>query len=294
MRLKTLSTGTNRISAYSNTTILLIILLNFAKANSQLISTLDNSHDNSPECDCYVTSGLTPGYFPYHRFYDFRSIPPTSDNDYTVAPPLITLSEDNGTEPFTSAYLKTTPFSENWFIQSWTFPTTPISPLKRVNSASNIYVARNTTTGSNNSAYLTLRTHRPSPSFVSIAELESQQRNLLHSSIRASLRVVPSAGTPSSYQDVSGANATHPVDPGAVVGLFTYSNDANESDIEILTRDPITRIRYTNQPSDDDEDSTDAALPDSTIWTEWLDHRIDWFSDVSRWYVDDFSYTSVK
>jgi hypothetical protein len=115
------------------------------------------------------------------------------------------------------------------------------------------------------------------------AELESEQKNLLHSSIRARLRVIPNGlsntSAPSTYFPLSstapGANTTHPVDPGAVLGLFTYGNDANESDIEILTRDHLNRIRYMNQPSDNDIDSTDAYLAPGEAWTEWLNHRID-------------------
>lgn len=33
-----------------------------------------------------------------------------------------------------------------------------------------------------------------------------------------------------------------------MAGLFYYRNSANESDIEILTRDDPTEIRYSNQP----------------------------------------------
>lgn len=36
--------------------------------------------------------------------------------------------------------------------------------------------------------------------------------------------------------------------PGAVAGLFIYANGRNESDIEILTRDDESVIRYSNQP----------------------------------------------
>jgi hypothetical protein len=39
---------------------------------------------------------------------------------------------------------------------------------------------------------------------------------------------------------------------GAVAGLFYYRNDNNESDIEILTRDESSSIRYSNQPVVDD------------------------------------------
>ena len=37
-------------------------------------------------------------------------------------------------------------------------------------------------------------------------------------------------------------------DAGAVAGLFYFRNSANESDIEILTRDQTSEIRYSNQP----------------------------------------------
>lgn len=37
-------------------------------------------------------------------------------------------------------------------------------------------------------------------------------------------------------------------DAGAVAGLFYFRNGANESDIEILTRDQPSEIRYSNQP----------------------------------------------
>ena len=71
---------------------------------------------------------------------------------------------------------------------------------------------------------------------------------------------LPNTSAPSTYFPLSsttpGANTTHPVDPGAVLGLSTYANDANESDIEILTRDPLNRIRYMNQLSDNDTDGT--------------------------------------
>jgi hypothetical protein len=83
------------------------------QASSPLVLTPENAHDNSPECDCYLISGPTPGYFQHHRCYYFHSIPSTPDNDYTIGPPLGTSSEELGTEPFTSAYLNTTTFRDN-------------------------------------------------------------------------------------------------------------------------------------------------------------------------------------
>jgi hypothetical protein len=127
---------------------------------------LRNAHDNSPESDCYQLPHLQPHtrLFPaisnYHRFYDVRSIPSTSDNDYALAPPLLTSSREQCTKPLTSAYLNRTRSSNH----GWTFPATPISPLKHANSASTIYqyIAPNNTPGSNASTYVALCTRRPS------------------------------------------------------------------------------------------------------------------------------------
>lgn len=80
---------------------------------------------------------------------------------------------------------------------------------------------------------------------------------------------------------------------GAVAGLFTYLNDQNESDIEILTRDAPDRIRYTNQvsPAADGRTAegaaTEASLPRGVAWTEWNTHRMDWTPGLSVWYVND-------
>jgi hypothetical protein len=55
-----------------------------------------------------------------------------------------------------------------------------------------------------------------------------RQKNLLYASTRIRARVVG--------------------DDGAVAGLFYYRDGNNESDIEILTRDETSAIRYSNQP----------------------------------------------
>ena len=262
------------------------------------------SKDNSPECDCYLISGPSPGYFQYHRFWDFRNVPSDGENDYTTAPSLITSTESSGLEPFTSPYLNTTEFRNNWSIQSWTSNATADSPVTRVNSAQNVYISRNTSTGAKNSTYLTLRANRLSD-FMSVSELESMQKNVFYSSIRTRLRVIPNHILPDgstsdnatdSDETAMGINTTHPVSPGAVAGFFTYYSPTCESDTEILTSDVVSHIRYSNQPDYNvstntviDGASTDAALSLSPAadWTQWLDHRLDWDRAMSRWWVDD-------
>lgn len=115
--------------------------------------------------------------------------------------------------------------------------------------------------------------------------LPGSEQNILYASARIRMRV-------------SGA-------PGACAGVFFYQNDHNESDIEILTRDDPSVIRYSNQPVLDDDgepipgasaaidlnnDSTIANLEkrdaDAVRWDEWHTHRLDWVSGLSTWYID--------
>lgn len=240
------------------------------------------SHDNSAGCDCYTVSGAQPGYFQYYRYWDFRSIPNDGTNDYTVAPPVV--DNSTGGQNTTSAFFNTDQWNNDWSIQNQVL--SPDSPVPTTNTAQNVYITRNTSSPTN-MTYLTLRAYR-FPKWASISEVDSNQKNIFHSSIRARMRVIPNYN-----KSIPGVNASHPAAPGACVGLFTYKSDSQESDIEILTTDPIGHARYSNQPDFDPKTgntvpgaSTDAPLPPGIVWTDWHDHRIDWFDGVSRWYVD--------
>lgn len=88
--------------------------------------------------------------------------------------------------------------------------------------------------------------------------------------------------------------------PGAVAGLFLYQSDSCESDIEILTRDPSSRIRYSNQPSVDPAgnviaaSSQDVALPGGMVWTGWNEHRVDWVAGRSAWFVNGVKVAGME
>jgi beta-glucanase (GH16 family) len=83
-------------------------------------------------------------------------------------------------------------------------------------------------------------------------------------------------------------------DTGAVAGIFTYHNDTQESDIEILTRDGDSSVHLTNQPTLDanDQPVADSTFNRSMPWFKTVDefsvYRLDWFPNlgVSAWYVD--------
>jgi beta-glucanase (GH16 family) len=82
-------------------------------------------------------------------------------------------------------------------------------------------------------------------------------------------------------------------DAGACAGIFTYADADNESDIEILTQDPTTLYRLTNQPGLDGngelitDASSKATLPGGANWTDWQTYRLDWTPTLSAWYVND-------
>ncbi|ODA79034.1 hypothetical protein RJ55_04625 [Drechmeria coniospora] len=83
-------------------------------------------------------------------------------------------------------------------------------------------------------------------------------------------------------------------DPGAVAGIFTYRNDTQESDIEVLTRESGHNVHFTNQPSQDDNGqdvpgaSQNITLPAGGTVINWMNYRLDWFKDSqeSVWYVN--------
>lgn len=228
---------------------------------------------------------------------DFRSIPNDGGNDYMTAPALLTTNDDKGGQNLTSAFFNTTSFNNDWSILNT--PEDLDATVPSINSAQNVFISKETDKDGTESTYLALRAFRLR-NFASIAEIDSNQKNLLHSSIRARMRMIPAFSNASleaivdnDVGPVIGLNTSHPVAPGAVLGFFTYESDTQESDIEILTSDPTTNIHYSNQPDYDAKTgntvpgaSTDTSLPDGMVWTDWHDHRIDWYDGISRWYVD--------
>ena len=81
--------------------------------------------------------------------------------------------------------------------------------------------------------------------------------------------------------------------PGAVAGFFTYSNDTQETDIEVLTRDGGHAVRLSNQPSTDANSSFRLGMPGGASSADWAVYRLDWLPlppgagpGLSQWFVD--------
>lgn len=230
-------------------------------------------HDNNDECTCYVVqSGAnsdTPSYFQYYRFYDFRNLS-SNAGQFVEAPPLVNDTQNAGQEPvWEPSILNSDAWNQDWGIQNWSKEATEDFPTRMVNSPANIYLGQNDD-DNNPFTWLTLRTSRLED-FQSAGEIENMQKNLKHVSMRM-------------YGRVTGAK-------GAVAGFFTFFDDTNESDIEILTDDPTDTIRYTNQPALDKEGNEVAkasvAAKQLAPWDEWQMHRIDWLPKNSYWYLNN-------
>ncbi|KAI9818607.1 MAG: hypothetical protein M1832_004380 [Thelocarpon impressellum] len=162
-----------------------------------------------------------------------------------------------------ASYLESAAFTDAWSIQSWGKPVSAVAPVAVQNAPENVCIGRD-----GNSTHLTLKTSR-SAELQSAAEINTIRQDILHASIRIKARV----------------NG----DAGAVAGMFTIAG-AEESDLEILTRDPEDHIRYTNQPGSAHGATTDQAIPGR--WRNWAIHRLDWFPGRSEWYFDNHRVVS--
>ena len=94
---------------------------------------------------------------------------------------------------------------------------------------------------------------------------------------------------------------------GAVAGLFTFADNENESDIEVLTRDPTSVFRASNQP-DLDREGNEVAGASSVVklpatpegngvqidnsWTDWTTYRLDWINGRSEWFANNVSVSN--
>ncbi|KAL4786926.1 concanavalin A-like lectin/glucanase domain-containing protein [Aspergillus varians] len=205
--------------------------------------------------------------YAHHLYHDFRSLDDTGEL-YNSEPANITSDAQSSAAPVQPGYLTSDAFVNDWGIQSWGSPASKIAPYRKQYSNQNVYIQRDPETSE---THLVLRAYRNSD-FVSSGEIDTKIANIFHASITVRARVRGDSGT--------------------CAGIFTYFDGENESDIEILTRDPTNHVRYTNQPGLDadgnviPEASSDVDLPNGAVWTEWHDHRLDWTPKLSSWYLD--------
>ncbi|EGE82211.1 endo-1,3(4)-beta-glucanase [Blastomyces dermatitidis ATCC 18188] len=284
----------------------------------------DSPNNPADRCECYVVSGAEPGYFQNYKFYDFRSVVPekTWQPNSTTAKPARNRTSNSRKESHMT--LEETGFLDDWVIQDWSRAGSFLFPIPIRNSYENVFVLEDTTNDASDTTYIALRTQRLHD-HSSTAEIETYSHDYFHCSFRVRLRL--HAGQDGHLEDVdehedgdsywggqdhesvldedgilrqgrnrselNPANFRLRLPPtGAVAGIFTYHSASVESDIEILTADPHTLIHYANQP--DWDPLTDLEIPGAATivelpvpWTSWATHRLDWFPNMSRWYLNN-------
>ncbi|KAI0166420.1 concanavalin A-like lectin/glucanase domain-containing protein [Xylariaceae sp. FL1272] len=189
------------------------------------------------------------------------------------------MHDDSSQALATSDYFLADEWNENWGIQQWNNSDSVDSgdaPLLNVNSPNNVYIEANNDDDASSDTYLTMRTLRLKD-FQSSAEFESILRSYRFLSVR-------------------------------ITAMFTYKDNGDpsqlssvqESDLEVLTKDPEDAIQYTNQPSysskgDDVPESTrNVTTPAATNWTTWAVHRMDWDASATTWFIDGKQVASIS
>ena len=235
------------------------VSLSFATA----FKTVSDSH-----CDCYVTDGCSPTYYSSHGFWDFRNL-----HDYADVPDNIKTIEGNNEAGLSSKYFEKgkTHFRSFWHPVKSAFDRDGFGIIRTLN---NVFIALGPHSDGN--SFLALRTTREQE-FQTCAEISSNEK-VHFASVRTLARAVGN--------------------PGACMSLFTYLEgdgdlmDIQESDIEILTKDPEGRIHYTNQPSYRSDDSIikgathNDTMADGALWSDWHVHRFDWMPELTAWYLN--------
>lgn len=252
-------------------------------------------------CTCFRTNSSTANYFSHHSFFDFRQM-----SQYVRTPPVLQDSQANVNADPTNDFFKSLTWTNMWQAQNWdngalmkvnnSDVTGTDATLFMVNSPNNIYIehnsdhaptsnisvrAPNTTVAATNASsvptYMVMRTARLN-AFQTSAEIESSSTGFRFLSVRMYARTVGASG--------------------AITAMFTYRPGANnalnlvqESDLEIRTRDPATRVQFTNQPSwnadgDIPQATRNVTMPGGNRWNEWAHYRMDWTPGSTTWYVD--------
>lgn len=80
---------------------------------------------------------------------------------------------------------------------------------------------------------------------------------------------------------------------GAVAGFFSYADDLNENDIEILTKDGDNEVSFTNQGANLTDSSVITTLPNDAVTTDSQEYRFDWTADSVKYYVNDYFLTNI-
>ncbi|KAF2396506.1 concanavalin A-like lectin/glucanase [Trichodelitschia bisporula] len=221
-------------------------------------------------CTAFKTSGKTPSTFQYHRFYDFRNV------TGTLASPAPLDSASPSAQGPASKTVADGQWPKDWYFRDYERKSPGGTVIPVAFTPKRISITKSTDKSHDYETYLSLSTARTADEVQESAEITYKEFQVLHASIRV-------------YARVSGA-------PGACAGIFTYYNDTQESDIEMMTKDQAGQVHYSNQPSSSGAPDW-IDIPGATVnvslaqhgkkqWTDWHEHRLDWTAGFSAFFVD--------
>lgn len=227
------------------TILCLVGLFSFCLSHRSPNLTTENARH---QCDCYIVSGMDPGYFQHYRFWDFTDAPVPRG---FVGPLDVSGKDDDDDHEDEAIYTKRnilpllrSTFANDWKVQSWNRQSIINKPTSVVNSANNVFFARDhpgiaPRDGARNT-YLVLRTTQLQE-HNSAAELESRLTNIYRCSLRVRFRILPHGDliqnpAPNPNPDPDPRSRPRPAaapipkqsspPQGACAGIFTYDPQA--------------------------------------------------------------------
>ncbi|KAH6883444.1 concanavalin A-like lectin/glucanase domain-containing protein [Thelonectria olida] len=215
-------------------------------------------------CSSFATNGTAASQYAYYRFYDFRNI--SSDTWGSVQKPQ---SPNNATAGASTHDMS---WQLDWARRDGLrYPGPDVGPnlLPIDYQPDSVYIDSSDDSAKTNLAFVSSRQSETSHQSSGI---DFTDESILHLSLRL-------------YVRVSGA-------PGACAAFFTYENDTQEADIELLTRDNDDVVGFNTQPTLDIHDHYvpdshwNMSLPNNITRESWIMYRMDWVEDQVVWYVN--------
>jgi hypothetical protein len=226
-------------------------------------------------CTAFRTDGSASALFTHHRLYDFRSLSRGAVGGRSSKPPSPPSSSDDA-----AAVSRTVG-------DYWTSDWRLTDQLKE--AAHDGWTAIFYSHEAFSRAQLddgTAALQLSSTALANETQRSAEMRYVEHPVSAVSLRVR--------------ARITGP--PGACAAFFTYFNDTQETDIEVLTRDPADAFHCSNQPTFDRYDqpvpgtsfnlsmNSNKTSPSSPLLTraDWITYRLDWIPGATAFFINEW------
>ncbi|CCG81709.1 putative Endo-1,3(4)-beta-glucanase [Taphrina deformans PYCC 5710] len=169
------------------------------------------------------------------------------------------------TTDFTSPSINSTSgFSANWQVtEAVQGDIADSSPYQRNYTTANVQLPH---IGSSALTLLASAYTGPSGGAVQSGQITTIRSDILYGSFRSTFMVTGGSG--------------------ACAGFFSYADDENENDIEVLTDEGTRQVHFSTQPIDSSGATVTMDLPDNAVTTSLQSYRFDWKSNAVTYFVN--------